>query len=769
MEKLLKKPLELKVFILLFAFFLLAFAASQFWHSSPRLNFLGPSLALKEYDSVVFNRESCISIEYYPLELDFNRGEKLVVFTGPMILASETVNLGEEKRLEKRVCFDAAELEAGHYIVEVMSYHNSLFYHLEKKPGPGPEEPEPELGGISLENGILNFSVSNFPENSYKPVEIFVNGELDHRVYPAGKEQEFRERISLEEGENLVELRLGAVSMQVEAVREDGFRMPYFFGIFLLVLSLFVFSCFVFPDYKLYKKLALAFGFTAAAFILIVMALGLLGLLSVFSFLGVFLSALAVVAFAFRHNFALSKPGSILKMDRAVLVVVLAFVLISVGFHLFTFSHMTYWNGFYERMGLMITEQNAIPELDPLSYFGRGYTFTPGYFYFNAGMAWLTGLEGQALFAMIMAFSNALFFFSVYYLGRSLGLGEKKGALFALLIISEGFLLVAVTLSPRHAMAFALFALSLALHFDKRHPLLVGSVLGLTAIVQTPLLIFFPAFVIIASKKIEWKPMVLAFLIGGAIFLALFAPSLIRYGMPYQVESGNWGYLIKYPLHFLWRDFVILVVFFLLFYLIDLLRRRIKFSPYTQKLFIAVILGFLVQTFVTYRFNVVTALTIGLLLAMWFPAKKLKDIHFERICIIILIAALWYLPENVNSIQDIGYGPMVYLKENTSTGSRILADPLYGHSIGYFAERPYLADLMVEYADQEKLDDAYRFLEDKDYSVLEKYSIEYTLNQSNYINRMAMEGTPTKDPIEFREIDKVYANTFLFVHRNRGK
>jgi hypothetical protein len=136
--------------------------------------------------------------------------------------------------------------------------------------------------------------------------------------------------------------------------------------------------------------------------------------------------------------------------------------------------------------------------------------------------------------------------------------------------------------------------------------------------------------------------------------------------------------------------------------------------------------------------------------------------------LIVLAAAICIALSMVSmyTIQGIATAPMDYLKYNTSTGARILSDPLFGHSIAYFADRAVLADLHVEYADGEKLRDSYKFLEEKDYSVLEKYSIDFTLNQSDYINKQATSGELSKEPIEFRELDKVYANGFIYVHRN---
>ncbi|MFH1234515.1 MAG: hypothetical protein V1493_02780 [Candidatus Diapherotrites archaeon] len=765
------KPVELAVFSALFLLFIAAAITSNFWHAMPMANYVGPAVSLKEYDSAVFEGEqSCQTLEFYPTEYDINKVEKILFYSKDRLLAQEKVAFTQNKQeaVEKKICFDTSGLGDGNNVITILAYSNTLFYHVEKKQGKREAgSPEIEIAGIT--GDTIEFSARNMPYGRVAPIEITVNGKLDHRLYPNAGQEKFSEKVSLSDGKNIVEVLAGGVKASAEAEKQGSFSMPFVLGIAIITIALFVFFCFFFQEMEFWERLAMSFASVVASFILSVFVLGLAGALNIFSFLAVFLLLLLGIAVVFRKRFSLSMPKALGRIDRTFLFTAAAFLVISIFFHLFTFQHMTYWNGFYERLSLMVREQNAIPTADPLSYFGRGYSFVPGYFYFNTGIAWVSGLEGSALFALIMVFSNALFFLAVYCLGKSLGLSEKQSSLFALLTISEGFLLTAVTLSPRHSLAFALFALSLVLYFRKRNTLLTGATLGIASFIQLPLIIFFPAFAFIASKKFEAKRAFAATAIAALCFLAFYSPSLARYGLPYQTESGNWGYLITFPLWFLSTDFAPMFALFASFYLIDILRKRIEFTPYTKKLFIAALVGLLIQATISYRYNVITALNIALLLSIWFPYKKLEDLHFERLCFIFVIAAFWYSLSNVNAIPDIGLSPMQYLKANTSTNARILSDPLYGHSITYFSGRGVMADLMVEYANKSQLEDAYAFIEKKDYAILGKYSIDYVLNQSNYINREAMDGTPMKEPIEFSELDKIYGNSFIFIHRNRGQ
>ncbi|MCX6801840.1 MAG: hypothetical protein NT067_01875 [Candidatus Diapherotrites archaeon] len=764
------KPSGTMIFLALFGFFLAAALASTIWHALPVSIAAGPEASLAEYDFIAYKGEKpCFTLEFFPSTIDINKSTKIFAYSSGKPLSADNWKFIEGKNL-KKICFESDALAEGDNLVEIFAFYNNLYYHLEKKAVERVETGKPEIALSGIENSVVSFDIKNPPEGKFVPAEIFVNGKLDHRVFLDGKEKEFKEKISLGPGKNTVKIAFDGAEQAAEAEAPQPFTMPFVFGILLLAFSVFVFCCFVFPEYGLYKRLALGLAFTAAALMLLVFALGLLGILNVFSLNACFAALLIAIAAWRRKAFSL-KIEREFKIEKIELLGLAIFVLISIAFHIFTFQHMTYWNGFYERMGSMITEQNAIPTSDPLSYFGRGYTFVPGYFYLNAGISWLSGLDGTMLFALIMSFSNLLFFLACLYLGKSLELSKKQSVLFALLIVTESFLLTAIVLSPRHALSFALFILAAALLFDKKSPLLAGFVLGLMAFLQAPLLIFFPLFAFFASKKFDLKKTAITFAVAGLMFGLLFLPNLLRYGMPYQVESEDWGYLIKAPLSSMLQDFAPLIGFFVLFYLPDIWKKNVKLSPYQKKLGLGIILGFIIQTFITYRYNIVTSLSLGILLALLFPAEKMKDIHFERLVMIALLAAFAVALSMVStfSVQGIATQPMDYLKYNTPSSARILSDPLFGHSIAYFAGRAVLSDLHVEYADAEKLGDTYRFLEEKDYSVLEKYSIDFTVNQADYINRQATSGQLLKDPVEFRELDKVYANGFLFIHRNRGQ
>ena len=156
-----------------------------------------------------------------------------------------------------------------------------------------------------------------------------------------------------------------------------------------------------------------------------------------------------------------------------------------------------------------------------------------------------------------------------------------------------------------------------------------------------------------------------------------------------------------------------------------------------------------------------------MLIAVTFPKDALKNPIPERLTAFLLIAAFGFLLFGMSylNVHEIVTTPVSFIEQRTSTDSRVLADPMFGHDITSVAGRGALADLRVEYADEEKLLDAYNFLETKDYSVLEKYGITHVFNQVDYIHRQAIGGKPKYGIIEFYPLDKVYSNGFIFVHR----
>ena len=214
-----------------------------------------------------------------------------------------------------------------------------------------------------------------------------------------------------------------------------------------------------------------------------------------------------------------------------------------------------------------------------------------------------------------------------------------------------------------------------------------------------------------------------------------------------------------------------LIIFFLVFHLISLLKKEVAFDSYSKKLCIAAILGLLFQFFISYRWNVYNAVNIAVLLVYWFPDEAILNKHVSRILAttFLLAAALITVWTGAYSLSTYQQGPLGFLKENTSSEARILSDPLFSHSIEYVSQRKVMADLAVEYADEKMLLDSYTFLEKKDYSILKEYGIDYVVNQSDMVNRNAFKNERLKTTLEFDGINKIYDNDFIFIHQAMQK
>ncbi|MCX6799027.1 MAG: hypothetical protein NTW59_02960 [Candidatus Diapherotrites archaeon] len=764
-----KLSIEAKAFAALFALLSISVLLVPFWHIAPQVVFSAKSFSLQEYQTVLYRGEkACTKIDYIVPGNIPTETIQFRFFSGNIPLLDETVKVGGENET-KLFCFDPSALPLGDNLIEILASGNTLFYHMEKLDSERPPAPVTIVDSFSPAEDTVEFTVRNFDDSYYKPLEIFVNGKLDHRVYPAASEQGFSERVAMQPGANSVGVFFeGKQRAGAYFEKPSQPLLPFPLGLLLLVLGFAVFACFVFSKHDIAERLALATGAVLVVLIVLVFALNYAGLLSFYSVAGCFTVIVAALAFACRKNFSQTfSKDYILETSPIIGLALVLFFIVPVFFQLFSFTDITYWNKFYERQGALIYESNSIPTTDDLSYFGRSYSFSPGYFILEAGVHWIAGVQGTQLFALMLGISNALLFFSLFFFGRALGLSNKKNAILALFTGMSGFILGAMTYSPRHVLSFALLALALGCIIKRRHPAITGVFLGIMSFVQLPLLLFFPLFYIIVAKKIEWGRLAKTMVIAGAAGLMLLLPNLLLYGMPTQASSEEWGYLINYDLYYWFIDITAPLVFLALFFGADLLRRKIEGGAYTIRLFLGFLFGTVLQLTVVFRWNILTATNLALLVAFLFPESKLKDNFVERLLVILMMVAYGFLLYGMSylNVHEIVTTPISFVAENTSTSARILSDPMYGHDLTSVAGRAVLADLRVEYADQQKLDDAYRFLEDKDYSIISKYRIDYVANQVDYIHKQAIGGKKAYGILEFKRFDKIYSNGFIFIHR----
>ncbi|MFA4855255.1 MAG: hypothetical protein WC634_01535 [archaeon] len=758
--------LSAAIFIAIIAAVLLV----PFWHALPIMAFSSTSVFLEEYPVKAFNGEEACA------KINFHVPDNILVETVQLRVLSQDIPLffeeftPAEKDFSKEACFSTSALKAGDNRIEVLAMGKNLFFHLEKLDGAKPFAEEASIEGISLGQGTVTFTVKNFDPAFVLPVKISVNGKVDHLVYPESQTQGFEEKIKMEPGRNTVEISLNGKTVSTIFENQALPSMPFPFGAALFALSFFAFACCLFPKSGIVEKAALGMATSFVVLIALVFLLNYLGALNFYSIAGCFTAIVALTLVVFRQRLKgiFSKKETVTITPLVALAACL-FLLAPIFFQVFSCTDITYWNKFYERQSALIMEQNSIPVWDGLAYLGRTYSFAPGYFLLEAGTGWVSGLQGQGLFAAMFVLSNAFLFFALFYLGRALELSDKRIAMFALFAAMSGFLLSAMTYSPRHVFSFGFFILALAFMCRRGNPAITGIFLGIMAFIQFPLLIFFPLFYLIIAKKIEWKRLAFSFAFGALFTLLLMIPNLLLYGLPFQASPEDWGYLIDYNAYYWFIDIVALLVFFVLFTLVDIAKKGACRDFYSRKLLFGFVLGTLIQLFIIYRWNILTTTNLALLIAVAFPEKALKEPIVERILTILGLVAFGFLLYGMSylNVHEIVTTPVSFIADYTSTDARILADPMFGHDLTSVAGRSVLADLRVEYADEEKLMDAYKFLETKDYGILEKYGIDYVFNQVDYIHRQAIGGKPKYGIIEFYALDKVYSNGFIFVHRAR--
>jgi len=758
-------PNEIKFFVLLFLFFLIAVFASQYWHSLAVQN---PSIevSLGSYTKTAPpNSQACFALEFNPLFFPNKKTIELNAFNGNKILVKEKIELYKEKK-SMQYCFSSGELNDGINLIEVNAGREKLFFHLEKKELPA-ESPEPEIKIISLNEDSVEFSL--IPSSTQEmPVKIFVNGFLDHQfTLPEGK-NEFNEKIKLSEGINAVKIFYGGIDAGKSIEVKEKPSMNLVAGVLIIVLALIVFSFFVFSKSPFTEKISLSIAFFLILLIFNGFALNGIGLLNPDSFVVLLLVELLLIAFFFRKNFCLDRKMKLSSLNLVEVFIILFLVFFSLAFHFFTPSHFTFYNHYYERESALIAKNFSIPKIDELSYLGRGFAFIPGYFLANAGISWLTGLQGQPLFALIIALSNIFFIFSVFYLCSALKFDRRLAGIALFLVWSSSIIFSFAVITPRHMIALAMLFVALASLIKKRGFLLSGFFLGFASFIQFPLLLIFLFLYVFLARKIEWKPFIQALVVGFIIVFLLFFENLLAFGLPAEIRPSDWGYMINYPINVVLSSHGILLFFFAVFFISGAIAfyRKPEFNfSYKSKLFLGIIIGFLLQALLTSRFDVPVAVVMAFFLIAVIEKDKLFD---QRIFLVVMLIgaflSLLLIPNFVLSSRELG--AFNYLKENSSTDARILSDPWLGHSVTFFSQRKVLADLWVEYADEGKLSDAYDFLKNSDYNVLEKYKIGFVLNYSDIIYEKILDNKPSEKAIEFYELDKVYsADNKIYIHR----
>lgn len=761
-----------------FLFYLLllcSFYSSHFWHSFA-LKEESVSYALLSYDRLIGeNSKACFSLSITASNLTEKKQDNIIVSANEKILLAERIPIGESS--VKEYCFETSQLSKEN-LIRISIGSEQLFYELKKTTKLTKTSPElllsQEVTSLPGKKAEIKFSVKNFPTNKIAPVEITVNNKLDHRAYPKKTDENFTERIELETGLNRVRVSVLGISKEMEVEHEMPFTLPLLAGLFLIAIALFALHSFVFAKQGFIGGAALSMASVIVLFIANAFFLSLLSLLNTYSFVVLVLIELLFLSFLFRKNFSLQEIQSRkLGFNLIEAIIVLFFFFVTLFLPLIVPSHQTGWSVYYERQANTVAQNFGIPLMDELSYLGRNFTFTPGYFLFEGALYWLTGSLNEQLFALTMAFSNLFFFLSALFLASRLGLDRNRRVLFLVFLSMSTFVFTTFTLTPRHGIALSLLFISLALTLGKKRWWYASIFLGIGFFVQLPLAVFFLFLSPLLMRKIDWKKIAKVFTLAFTILIPLYAFIPLSSGIPFQIMPRVWGYLISLPPYSLFQNPGILFLFFAFFLLFELMQfysKKSDWDNYKKKLFAGVIVSLCIQVIVSSRWDLVTAVSIAAFLS--YSLKKYEKELTRFTCFLFGLVLLFGLFLAMAVFPYFTYSQQVQdallaLKENSSTRDRILCDPFYGHKIAFESERITLADLMVEYADPEKLNDSYKFLGEEDYSILEKYSINHVFAENRFIHSSLLETEKSKDLIEFEEMDKFYSNSLISIHRKR--
>jgi len=702
--------------IIVFLFLLFAVFSSQYWHS---FNSFQPEKAffLESFDSVVSeSQKACFAVSFLN-----NSGTERLAFkaeTGSQVLFSESLKVEGEKSRE--FCFNASELSQGENTVKLSFSDLSLFYQVEK-------------------------------DSSRKP---------EKTVLDNGSSQDWTLGISLLEDK----------ALQGKA----GINWLWFFaGLLLLLFAIAAFHFGLFASFPKFASLALSF---ALAFCLLILNAWVLGFFSQISFFPIALLLVieaVIVSFAFRNFFKPSlhfQPEKSAESFNAFDVLLISLIIfLSVFTHLLTPTHLQYFNAFYERSTGLVVESNSIPSLDPLSYFGtRPFAFIPGYFLLEASFSFLTGLQGQALFAFTTAIANLFLLFSVFWAFEALGF-KRYRALGFLFFIATTFIFNFLLFSPRHSFSLALMLLAFALLAKYRKWFLPGLFLGIAAFIQVPMLLFFPFLAFFASKEFKAREFAKAWIFGIVIFAILFLPNFLRFGFPTFASPEEWGYLISLPLAYIAFDQGLALLFLALFLIGEFAFFRPKefFNAFRLKVFAGIILLLAIEAFVSYRFNIVSAFLTALLIVEWIELRKPSVRKLVGIVEVLFLLGFYFiivlLPQAL--VPNNVFYASQFLQSHSKASDSILSDPFFGHVLEFSAQRKVLADLWVEYADSGMLDDSWAFLKTRDLKILEKYSIRFVFSQKDRVFDKATSFTELEEPLEFQSLNKVYDDGLIFIHQ----
>lgn len=413
------------------------------------------------------------------------------------------------------------------------------------------------------------------------------------------------------------------------------------------------------------------------------------------------------------------------------------------------------WAPYYRRHAEEVNKRGTVFYDDELSYLGRGFTYPVAYFEFAASLTKLL---------MAWSFEDIFFwqhFLIVFLFGLSIYamLEKYRGNgrfLAALIIISETFLITTATNVTLHIFAYTLLNIS-ALFLSTWF--LSGVFLATAFSAHPSALFLFPFYVLVAGqfsiRKETIKNTILACALGVLLSLPFYVPIFLSHGIPYEIVPERWGYLLTFGTDSILFDFHTMVPLLVLVVAAGLVKEKTRMPAVLLLVAAASVI------FVSYRANMIAAVLLGgltpIVFGKWLNKKKV----FLALCLFPLASLLFFFPLFYSGPREwCLFGvlnekctlPMRYVSTYTSTSDRVVINPMFGHTEACFGGRPILADLYVEYADEEKFKEATAFWEDGR-KPNKKYGITVYILDDLYEER------------DMPGADRIYDNGFMHVYR----
>ncbi len=596
----------------------------------------------------------------------------------------------------------------------------------------------------NMENKSLFITVSgNARTNGYKPLEILIDGvRASAPLYSFNGTFSISEKLPIQPGKHLVEVRfLGHILFSNEVESQTIYPLTALFaGILSLAFA------FVFKGDEL--KRALVPAVILVASLVAVFRLAPYGIDWLVPLL-----LLACFAYLLKFRKPEKRLAGVPGILKEAAVFGFAFAAIILAYSLLISSYDV-WGAYYFRQVQETFERGTTNYFDSLSYLGRPFTYPPVFFEFAAQ---LTSILAQNSFEPVripLNILSAFAFAATTYLlfGK---LEPKSRVLASLMFISQWAFLLTATGIGLHIFAFTLLNIALILMLSS--PLASVAALGLAFAAHPLTLVFFPFYFYATNGfKFDLKRTILWPVSAVLISLPFYIPIFLRAGLPYEIVPGTWGYLLSYGLDGMRFDFQFLLPLLAGCAIYGIIANRYRIP---SLLLLALLLF---NTYVSLRTDLIVAMVGAGLFPLVF-AKELKEKLAFPLLLALFIAPNFLFGAIVLSgmsyhcswglADDVCTSPMRYLSFYTPASSKVALDPLYGHLEAWKGGRPVLADLYVEYADQQKWEAESNFAWNANATVVQPYGINIFLLHDFY-------NAPRAVPY-----DRVYDNGYMHAFR----